>query len=49
MRFSRFARYSPLYCNISARVISMPSYVIHALVQKRAELSGDFENTHTVM
>ena len=24
----------------------MTSYVIHALVQKRAELSGDIENTH---
>ena len=24
----------------------MTSYVIHALVQKRSELSGDIENTH---
>ena len=27
----------------------MTSYVVHALVQKRAELSGDIENTHTAL
>ena len=27
----------------------MTSYVIHALVQKRSELSGDIENTHNAL
>lgn len=27
----------------------MTSYVIHALVQKRAELSGDIETAHTAL
>ena len=28
-------------------MICMTSYEIHALVQKRAELSGDIENPHS--
>lgn len=34
---------------MSSRGIGMTSYVIHALAQKRSELSGDIENAHTAL